>query len=53
MFFSPINSKSYRKRGAAPAPPVRRFRRFLASPEARKILEETGNEPLPLPPLAP
>jgi phosphate transport system substrate-binding protein len=34
----------------APASPeVRRFLAFLASPEARKILEETGNVPLPVP----
>jgi ABC-type phosphate transport system substrate-binding protein len=31
-----------------PSPAVRRFLAFLGSPAARKILEETGNLPLPL-----
>lgn len=35
----------------SPSPAVRRFLEFLASPEARKILEQTGNLPLsPAPP---
>lgn len=36
---------------AHPTPAVRRFLSFLRSPEARKILEETGNIPLDLPAL--
>jgi phosphate transport system substrate-binding protein len=36
----------------APASPiVRKFAAFLSTPEARRILTETGNVPLPLPPL--
>jgi phosphate transport system substrate-binding protein len=33
---------------ASPSPPVRRFLAFLGSPEAREILERTGNLPLPM-----
>lgn len=33
------------------SPAVRRFLAFLASPEARSILEQTGNLPLKMPPL--
>jgi len=36
---------------APPSPEVRRFLSFLASPEAARILEETGNLPVPLPPV--
>jgi phosphate transport system substrate-binding protein len=36
---------------APPSHAVRRFLAFLASPEARRILEETGNLPFPLPAL--
>lgn len=36
---------------APAAAPVRRFAAFLASPEARRILQESGNLPLPLPAL--
>jgi phosphate transport system substrate-binding protein len=36
---------------ASPRPAVRRFLAFLGSPRARKILEDTGNLPLALPPL--
>jgi phosphate transport system substrate-binding protein len=32
---------------ASPSPAVRRFLEFLASPQARRILEETGNAPPP------
>ncbi|HEY6001927.1 MAG TPA: substrate-binding domain-containing protein [Anaeromyxobacter sp.] len=35
---------------APPRPAVRRFLAFLGSAQARKILEDTGNLPLPLPP---
>ncbi len=35
---------------APPSPRVRRFLAFLASPGARKILEQTGNLPLPVRP---
>lgn len=35
---------------ASPSPPVRQFLEFLASPEARQILEQTGNLPLSPPP---
>jgi phosphate transport system substrate-binding protein len=34
---------------APPSPHVRRFLAFLASPEAREILERTGNLPQPMP----
>jgi phosphate transport system substrate-binding protein len=33
---------------ASPSPAVRRFVAFLGSPEARRILEQTGNLPVPL-----
>jgi len=33
---------------APPSPSVRRFLDFLGSPEARGILERTGNLPLPI-----
>jgi phosphate transport system substrate-binding protein len=36
---------------AAPDAAVRRFVAFLATPEARRILEQTGNLPVALPPL--
>jgi len=35
---------------ASPRPAVRRFLAFLGSPDARKILERTGNVPLPFAP---
>ena len=35
----------------SPPPIVRRFLRFLGTAEARRILEQTGNLPVPLPPL--
>ena len=34
---------------ASPSPPVRRFLVFLTSPEARKVLEQTGNLPASMP----
>jgi phosphate transport system substrate-binding protein len=36
---------------ASPSPAVRRFLAFLGSPQARKILTDTGNLPLALPAL--
>jgi phosphate transport system substrate-binding protein len=36
---------------AAPSPAVRRFVAFLGTAEARRILEQTGNLPVALPPL--
>lgn len=37
---------------ASPSPPVRRLIAFLTSPEAREVLEQTGNLPTPMPPQA-
>ena len=38
---------------APPSPPVRRFLDFLGSPEARDVLERTGNQPLLIQPPRP
>jgi phosphate transport system substrate-binding protein len=45
----PLEKRLYLAFRSSPRPAVRRFVRFLASPQARKILTEAGNLPLPLP----
>jgi phosphate transport system substrate-binding protein len=45
----PLEKRLYLVIRAPATPDVRRFVAFLASPEARRILEQTGNLPLPLP----
>lgn len=46
----PLEKKLYLVVRASPRPPVRRFLAFLASPEARVLIEQTGNLAVPLPP---
>jgi phosphate transport system substrate-binding protein len=45
----PLAKTIYAVYRVPPSPEVRRFVAFLASPEARRILEETGNVPLAVP----
>jgi ABC-type phosphate transport system substrate-binding protein len=47
----PLRKTLYLVIKAPASAPVRRFVAFLASREARRILEQTGNAPLSLPPL--
>lgn len=47
----PLSKTLYLVVKAPASPPVRRLVAFLATPEARRILEQSGNLPLPLPPL--
>lgn len=46
----PLQKTLYLVIKAPASPSVRRFAAFLSSPEARRILERTGNVPIPLPP---
>jgi phosphate transport system substrate-binding protein len=44
----PLVKELFLVTGPAPSPALRRFVAFLGSAEARRILERTGNQPVPL-----